>query len=161
MKKNREFDRLAHFVLIKLSANFVEQMKVKKEIDTNLELSNKDRRKLYSDIIDASITSQTIVAKVMAAADNNDEFRFSKKDAMKLSLEDVAKKLKLNIKTCAEKKAERAKDKDIKDALESAGKKLAKKMGVESSSVHAIKMSPEAAKKLSTILETISKTEGR
>ena len=156
MKKNREFDRLAHFLLKKSSENFAKQMKVKQEIDANTALSKKDVRKLYSDIINAGTETQTIIARIMSAAEKSNTFRFSIDDANNLAVEEVAQRLGLKLDECDDCK----KDSEIKSKLEEVGNKIAKEMGLKGSSVHAIKMSPEAAEKLSTILDAISKKNG-
>ena len=161
MKKNRELDRLGHFVLKQLAISFAEQGKLKQEIDENPEVSGKEKRELYSQIIDAGLDMQVTVASVMSAAEKSDTFRFTKDDLEELSIQDVADRLGVKPKQCDECKDKLdSKNQDIKEKLEEAGKEIAKKMGLEGSEVHAIKMSPEAAAAMGAILEAISKKQG-
>ena len=162
MKKNRELDRLGHFVLRQLATSFAEQSKLKDEIDNNPELSKKDKRKLYADILDAGLETQLIVANVMSAAENSDTFRFTIEDQNTLSIQDVAARLGIKIKKCCKDKEPllNEKDQDIKEKLEEAGQEIAKKMGLKGSEVHAIKMTPVAAAAMSAMLEAISKKQG-
>ena len=162
MKKSRELDRLGHFVLRQLATNFAKQSKLKDEIDNNPEVSKKEKRKLYADILDAGLETQLIVANVMSAAENSDTFRFTVEDQNTLSIQDVAARLGIKIKKCCKDKKPllSKKDQDIKEKLEEVGQEIAKKMGVDSASVHAIKMTPEAAAAMGEMLETISKKQG-
>ena len=158
MKKNREFDRLAHFLLMQTSSNIMEVVSIKQDIDNDEKVSNKKKRELYSDIIEVDIENKRLIASIMNAAGNSPTFRFSKKDATSLSIEDVADRLDVKI-PCYEKK-EDYKDEITKNKLKEVGKEIAKKMGLEGSEVHAIKMTPEAAAAMGAMLEAISKKQG-
>ena len=161
MKKNRELDRLGHFILKQLAKSFAEQGKLKQEIDENPEVSGKEKRELYSEIIDAGLDMQVTVASVMSAAENSNTFRFTKEDSEELSIQDIADRLGVKLKPCDERKDKLdSKDQDIKKKLEEAGQEIAKKMGLKGSEVHAIKMTPVAAAAMSAMLEAISKKQG-
>ena len=161
MKKNKELDRLGHFVLKQLAGSFAKQAKLKQEIDANPEVSGKEKRKLYSEMIDSGLDMQVTVASVMSAAENSDTFRFTKDDSIDLSIQDIAARLGIKLKPCNKCKDKLdSKDQDIKEKLEEAGKEIAKKMGLKGSEVHAIKMTPEAAAAMGAMLEAISKKQG-
>ncbi len=154
MKKDKEFDRLGHTLLMQSSTNLIEVIKIKADIDANEELSGKEKKELYSDMIEASLRTQRTVASIMSAAGKSSTFRFSKKDAMKLSAKDIADRLGVKVEC-----DETTKD-SMQEKLEKVGKELAKKMGVKASSVHAIEMPPEAAAAMGAMLEAISKKNG-
>ncbi len=158
--KNRELDRLGHFVLKQLSINFVKQSRLKEEIEANKEVKNKDKRELYKEIIEAGIESQTIVARVMSAAENSSTFRFSRKDANTLTVQDVAGKLGIKLKKCCDKKKKDSGD-DIAEKIESASKKIAEELGVEFDSIKAVADTPEVASEMKEMLEKLVKNQGK
>ena len=134
--KNKELDRLGHFMLKKVVRSSAEQGRVKRDIDKDKKLTKKEKNELYSELIDALMESQLITATIMSAAENSDTFRFSEQDSDDMSIEDVAKKLNVNIDGCDECKS---------------------KADVE---IHKIKMSPENASKIVSILEKMSNKQG-
>ncbi len=157
MKKNREFDRLGHFLLMQTSASLVDAINVKNDIDASTKVSGKAKRELYSDMIDANIESQRLVASIMSAAGNSPTFRFSEEDVVTLSIKDVAERLGIKVE-CSE--CGKASKEDMEEKLEEIGKIIADKMGLDGTKVHAFKMDPAAAKTLGSILDKISKIKG-
>ena len=157
MKKNREFDRLGHFLLMQTSAGLMDLITIKNDIDTDEKISGQKKRELYSEMIEASFESQKLVASIMSAAGKSPTFRFSEEDATSLSIKDVAERLGIKIE-CGEC-GKAAKD-DMEEKLEEVGKIIADKMGLDGTKVHAFKMDPTAAKTLGNILDKISKVKG-
>ncbi len=150
--KNKDLNRLAHFMLQQLTISFAKQMEIKDEVDSDSKIKKSDKRELYSEIIEAQLNTQRTVAKVMATAQKSDSYTFSNKDFYNKSIGDVAKDLGIELPECKACKKENSET--MPDKLKKA---ITKKFGKSGAEIKEVELPPEVAEKLGELFEKLAK----
>ena len=157
--KNKDLNRLAHFLLQQSAVNFAEQINLKKEIDANPRLKIADKKDLYSDIINSQLNTQKTIANIMAAAEKSKGIRFTDEDFCSKSIDDIAKRFGAKIHMCKQCEEELAEEKRIEDSMDKVAKLFAEEMGLDNADIKAVKLPGDVGEKLAELFTKLEKTQ--
>ena len=102
--KQKELNRLGHFMMMQTAQNTAEIQQLVREIQDQTDMPDKDKVELYEQIIAGSVSNAKNIASIMTAATDSHTFRFKRKNMLDMTILDVANALGVKLECNCETK---------------------------------------------------------
>jgi len=157
--KNKDLNRLAHFLLQKETLTLIRQMKIKEKIDSDSSFTDTDKMNLYSEVIESISKIQKTTIRIMTAAADSEGIRFTDEDLCSKSINDIEKRFGVKTHESKARKEKATEDKSIENSMNEIASILAEKMGLNSADVKAVKLPSDVGEELAELFTKLEKTQ--